>query len=52
MMPKRNFVAAQSLCMAVEVASPHSRAYVAGVLLDIVYRVKDIRLEDMDGYGH
>ena len=52
MMSQCYLVAAQSLCVAVQVSPSHACAYVAGILLDIVHGIKYVRLEDMHGNGH
>ena len=45
-MAEGNFVAAQLLRMAVEIAAAHARAQIAGGFFDFIDRVKNLRLED------
>ena len=47
--PQRDFVAAQGLCLAVQMAAPHPGAQITGVLFAAVGDLKHVRLKNGDG---
>ena len=51
-MPQCNFVAAQLLCLFVQMSPAHTGAEVAGVLFGLVCHIKDVGFKHRDGDVH